>query len=404
MLATDGFDPAAADKKSEARAEELRGEIARLQKKLGNEQFVAKAPAAVVEAEREKLARLRARARRALLDGRRAGSPRRPERVFCSPASSSACASGSSGCAGCWPRSAIRRTHFDAVHVVGTNGKSSTTLMTGAALRAQGLRTGRLHLAAPVELPRADRAGRRVDRRRRRSTVWPRVVREAAERLDADAGEDDRVTQFEAVTAIALLAFAEAGVDVAVVEAGLGGRLDATNVLGRSVVQVLTERRHRSHRVPRRDDRADRAREAGCRAHRRHVGLRPARARGRDRRQPVSDERDARMTKLRMIYPQFSSLAGRVRSRQRLAGARRRRVGIRAHAGPGSHFDRDARRAGDRRLRHLAAASGSPADRQHDAVRAARRGAQRAGRGGAGRVASRAGRRPDRYIARRDDA
>lgn len=56
LLATEGFDPAAADKKNEARARELRDEIARLQKKLGNEQFVAKAPEAVVRGEREKLA------------------------------------------------------------------------------------------------------------------------------------------------------------------------------------------------------------------------------------------------------------------------------------------------------------------------------------------------------------
>jgi dihydrofolate synthase/folylpolyglutamate synthase len=48
------------------------------------------------------------------------------------------------------------------------------------------------------------------------------------------------VTQFEALTAAAFVAFAEAGVEWAVVEAGLGGRLDATNVLGRSIVQVLT--------------------------------------------------------------------------------------------------------------------------------------------------------------------
>ena len=60
-----------------------------------------------------------------------------------------------------------------------------------------------------------------------------------ADALDADAEADDRVTQFEALTAAAFLALAEEGVDVAVVEAGLGGRLDATNVLT-AEVDVLT--------------------------------------------------------------------------------------------------------------------------------------------------------------------
>ncbi|MBK5230913.1 MAG: bifunctional folylpolyglutamate synthase/dihydrofolate synthase, partial [Thermoleophilia bacterium] len=128
---------------------------------------------------------------------------------------------------------------FAGVHVVGTNGKSTTTLMIGAALRAQGLSVGcftsphllsfreRLDVGgAPIEVDEFERAAR--------------AVREAAERLDAGAEADDRVTQFEAVTAVALVAFRSAGVDVAVVEAGLGGRLDATNVLGRSLVQVLT--------------------------------------------------------------------------------------------------------------------------------------------------------------------
>jgi valyl-tRNA synthetase len=60
MFTSDAFDPAEIEAKKTARADELRGEIARVNGKLGNEQFVAKAPAAVVDAEREKLARFEA--------------------------------------------------------------------------------------------------------------------------------------------------------------------------------------------------------------------------------------------------------------------------------------------------------------------------------------------------------
>jgi dihydrofolate synthase/folylpolyglutamate synthase len=64
-------------------------------------------------------------------------------------------------------------------------------------------------------------------------------VRGAAERVEATLAADDRLTQFEVLTAAALLHFKEKGCDVAVVEAGLGGRLDATSVIS-SDVQVLT--------------------------------------------------------------------------------------------------------------------------------------------------------------------
>lgn len=128
---------------------------------------------------------------------------------------------------------------FASVHVVGTNGKSSTTLMTAAALRAQGLRSGAFtspHLVTFRE--RIEIEGEMIDVELFRE-AGARVV--AAVEVDDDgAEEDDRVTQFEAVAAIAFCAFADAGVEVAVVEAGLGGRLDATNVLGDSRVQVLT--------------------------------------------------------------------------------------------------------------------------------------------------------------------
>ncbi|MBJ7354687.1 MAG: hypothetical protein JHC98_07670 [Thermoleophilaceae bacterium] len=126
-----------------------------------------------------------------------------------------------------------------AVHVVGTNGKSSTTLMTAAALRAQGLRTGAFtspHLVSFRERIEIDGA-----------TISEQAFHEhggrvvAAVEVDDDHAEpDDRVTQFEAVAAIAFCAYAGAGLDAIVVEAGLGGRLDATNVLGDSRVQVLT--------------------------------------------------------------------------------------------------------------------------------------------------------------------
>jgi dihydrofolate synthase/folylpolyglutamate synthase len=114
---------------------------------------------------------------------------------------------------------------FQAIHVVGTNGKSTTTRLAAALLRGAGLRVGAYtspHVAGWHERLDTDPEGfeRAVTR-----------VRAAAERADA--------TQFEVLTAAALADFAEQDVDAAVVEAGLGGRLDATNVL-RSPVAVLT--------------------------------------------------------------------------------------------------------------------------------------------------------------------
>jgi dihydrofolate synthase/folylpolyglutamate synthase len=114
---------------------------------------------------------------------------------------------------------------FPAIHVVGTNGKSTTTRLAAAFLRAQGLRVGAYtspHVAGWHE--RLDTDPDTFERAIGR-------VRSVAERAGA--------SQFEALTAAALAEFAEARVDVAVVEAGLGGRLDATNVL-RAPLVVLT--------------------------------------------------------------------------------------------------------------------------------------------------------------------
>jgi dihydrofolate synthase/folylpolyglutamate synthase len=116
---------------------------------------------------------------------------------------------------------------YPAVHVVGTNGKSTATVTIEQLLLAEGLEVGATispHVEGWSERIRLN--GEKADFE---EAVGP--VRPAAERLGA--------TQFEAVTAAALSAFALARVDVAVVEAGLGGRLDASNVL-RTRVVLLT--------------------------------------------------------------------------------------------------------------------------------------------------------------------
>jgi dihydrofolate synthase / folylpolyglutamate synthase len=127
---------------------------------------------------------------------------------------------------------------YESVHVVGTNGKSSTARMTAAILSRHGLRTGTYlspHLVSFTERVRIDDA----DVSPERFAAAVERARRAAEKVDRTLEEDDRVTQFEALTAAAYDELAAAGVDVAVVEAGLGGRYDATNVIP-SRVQVLT--------------------------------------------------------------------------------------------------------------------------------------------------------------------
>jgi len=136
---------------------------------------------------------------------------------------------------------------FGSVHVVGTNGKSSTARMTAAILEAHGLRAGTYlspHLTSFAERVRVgdrdaepEQFAAAVQRAAHAAAKVDRGLR--APRGGAAWSEDDHVTQFELLTAAAYLLLAEAEVEVAVVEAGLGGRFDATNVL-RSRVQVLT--------------------------------------------------------------------------------------------------------------------------------------------------------------------
>lgn len=127
---------------------------------------------------------------------------------------------------------------FASIHVVGTNGKSSTVRLAAAILRRHGLRTGAYvspHLVSFAERVRVDDADVAPGAF---AAAIHRAV-DAAEAVEEQLEPGDRVTQFEVLTAAAFDHFARAEVDVAVIEAGLGGRLDATNVLP-SRVQVLT--------------------------------------------------------------------------------------------------------------------------------------------------------------------
>jgi dihydrofolate synthase/folylpolyglutamate synthase len=119
---------------------------------------------------------------------------------------------------------------FASIHVVGTNGKSSVAEMAGALLEAHGRRTG-VYLS-----PHTERWSERV--RIRGAEIDADAFAAAAERVaqsievvNRTLADGEAVTQFEAVTATAFVALASAQVELGVIEAGLGGRLDATNVL-----------------------------------------------------------------------------------------------------------------------------------------------------------------------------
>jgi dihydrofolate synthase / folylpolyglutamate synthase len=127
---------------------------------------------------------------------------------------------------------------FRAVHVVGTNGKSSTVRMTAAILERHGLSVGSYLSPHLVSFRERIRVGDEDLAAHDFARAIGQVAR-AAEMVDRTLEAGDRVTQFEALTAAAYAEFARREVDVAVVEAGLGGRWDATNVIP-SEVQVLT--------------------------------------------------------------------------------------------------------------------------------------------------------------------
>jgi dihydrofolate synthase/folylpolyglutamate synthase len=125
---------------------------------------------------------------------------------------------------------------YPAIHLTGTNGKTSTARMIDALLRAHGLHTGRYtspHLETVRERISLD--GESISEERMAATY--REIEPLADLIDERNVE--QLTYFDITTAMAYAAFADAPVDIAVVEVGLGGAEDATNVIDAGVC-VLT--------------------------------------------------------------------------------------------------------------------------------------------------------------------
>ncbi|MCC3275005.1 MULTISPECIES: bifunctional folylpolyglutamate synthase/dihydrofolate synthase [unclassified Arthrobacter] len=129
---------------------------------------------------------------------------------------------------------------FPIIHITGTNGKTSTARLIEGGLRAYGLRTGRYtspHLTRVTERISID--GEPVS-----DETFVRIWDEIRPYLDIVDGEleaagEPRLTYFEALTILAFAVFADEPVDAAVIEVGLGGITDATNV-GDGTVSVIT--------------------------------------------------------------------------------------------------------------------------------------------------------------------
>lgn len=120
---------------------------------------------------------------------------------------------------------------FPAIHVAGTNGKGSVCNMLAAAFQANGCKTGLFtspHLVSYTERMKIN--GKPIAEERLTEyfkAVWKDI-------------QEIKATFFEATTAIAFQYFREEKIDVAVIETGLGGRLDATNILERPLATVIT--------------------------------------------------------------------------------------------------------------------------------------------------------------------
>jgi len=119
------------------------------------------------------------------------------------------------------------QTQYSTVHVGGTSGKGSTSTMIAAALQRSGKRTGlhtKPHLRSMTERARIDGVAINEER-------FGALLDEMMPAIERTAQVHGRPTYYETLLALTLLYFAQESVDVAVVEVGLGGRLDGTNVI-----------------------------------------------------------------------------------------------------------------------------------------------------------------------------
>ena len=278
---------------------------------------------------------------------------------------------------------------FDAIHVLGTNGKSSTTRMTAAILERHGLRTGAYlspHLVSYRERVRIGERELDADELRRRRS---RARRWAAERVNRTLAEDDHVTQFELLTAAAFWQMAERG------RRGGGRRGRARRALRRH--QRDRRARHGAHqRRPRAHPlaRADAATTSPRRSSRRvrdgatlvlGEDLAPAGARGRR----AGGGRAGRADRARRAHPERRSRCARAATSSSATSrspAPPRRRYLRARR------DRAARAGGARRPPPQPRCRGACRCSTSDPLDGARRRAQPRRRRGAGAVAARAAR------------
>lgn len=121
---------------------------------------------------------------------------------------------------------------YPIIHVTGTKGKGSVSAMTASILQAAGLRVG-LYSSPHLQ---DFRERFRVNH----DLIDPDTVAALVERIQPLVAEIPGLTWWETITGLAFLYFKEAQVDVAVIEVGLGGRLDATNIVQSPVVSVIT--------------------------------------------------------------------------------------------------------------------------------------------------------------------
>jgi dihydrofolate synthase/folylpolyglutamate synthase len=124
---------------------------------------------------------------------------------------------------------------YPTMHIGGTSGKGSTSTMAAAALQASGNKTGlhvKPHLSSVTERARIDGIAISEDR-------FGEIMGEMMPAIETVAGIHGRASYYETLLALAFVYFAQEQVDVAVIEVGIGGKLDGTNVL-RPLVSVIT--------------------------------------------------------------------------------------------------------------------------------------------------------------------